>query len=67
MAKKIKADNQMQEHWQMHKKCMAWKMLVLGLLVLANSAWSIVSWASFIGGLLAIAGLCKLVMPCKCK
>ena len=66
MAKKAKMDNQMQEHWQMHKKMMAWKMLVVGLLVLVNSSWSIVSWADFIGIMLAIAGLMKLVMPSKC-
>ena len=67
MAKKMKMDEaKMQEHWKMHKKMMSWKMLVLGLLVLANATWNVVSWATFIGGLLAIAGLCKLVIPCNC-
>ena len=66
MAKKAKMDNQMQGHWEMHKKMMGWKMLILGLLVLANSTWGIVNWANFIGGIIAIGGLAKLVMPCKC-
>ena len=67
MPRKIKGDDaKMQEHWKMHKKMMAWKMLVLGLLVLANSMWNVVSWANFIGILLAISGLAKLIMPCKC-
>ena len=57
-----------EEHWKAHKKMMAWKMLVLGLLVLANSAWGVVSWTNFIGILLAIAGILKLLGPCcKCK
>jgi uncharacterized membrane protein HdeD (DUF308 family) len=66
MAKRM--NMKMDDHWQMHKKRMGCKMLVLGVLVLANSYWGIVSWTNFIGGILVIAGLVKLVgHPCKCK
>ena len=61
-----KMDEMKEEHWKAHKKMMAWKMLILGLLVLANAAWNVVNWANFIGLILAIAGLSKLIMPCKC-
>lgn len=44
------------------------KMLFLGLLVLANVYYAVLGWATFIGLILALAGLCKLVMPgCCCK
>ena len=56
-------DAKMKEHWRMHKKMMGCKMLVLGLLVLANSYWNVVDWVTFIGGILAIAGLLKLLVP----
>jgi len=63
---KMKMDDaKMQECWKMHKKCMGWKMLVLGILVLANSYWNVVDWATFIGGILAIAGILKLLMPMR--
>ena len=62
-----KMDEMNGEHWKMHKKMMGWKMLVLGLLVLANTKWNIVNWANFIGIILAIAGISKLIMPCKRK
>jgi len=39
--------------------------LVLGLLILANAYWSIVSLANFVGIILVIAGLVKLLMPKK--
>ena len=71
MPRKIKADMddaKMQECCKMHKKHMGCKMLILGLLILANSSWNIVDWATFIGGIIAIAGLLKLIMPMhKCK
>lgn len=37
------------------------KMLVLGLLVLANAYWAFVEWPNFIGILLVLGGLWKLV------
>jgi len=58
----------MQEHWKMHKKWMGWKMLVLGALVLANAKWNTLSWPNFIGTIVILAGLSKLMMSCKsCK
>ena len=40
-------------------------MLVLGLLVVANAYWMFLDWATFIGALLVLGGLLKLVMPHK--
>lgn len=48
----------------MHKKKGA-MMLVLGLLILANAYWSVLSWAMFIGWIAVIAGIIKLLMPKK--
>lgn len=39
------------------------KMLVLGILIVLNAKYIWFDWATFIGGLLAIAGLVHLVMP----
>jgi uncharacterized membrane protein HdeD (DUF308 family) len=60
-------DAKMHEYWAMHKKMMGCKMLVLGALVLANSYWNVVSWTNFIGIVLAVAGIAKLVGCGKCK
>jgi len=43
-----------------------WKLVVLGLLVLANEYWSVMSWPYFIGGLAVLGGLLKMLLPCKC-
>jgi uncharacterized membrane protein HdeD (DUF308 family) len=68
MPRKMKMDDaKMQEHWKMHKKMMGCKILVLGALVLANTYWSVVNWANFIGIVLVVAGILKLVKPCNCK
>lgn len=45
----------------------SWKMLVVGLLILANAYWSVMGWGYFVGGLAVIGGLLKMFMPCKCK
>ena len=69
MPRKIKAnvdDAKMQECCKMHKKCMGWKMIVLGALVLANSYWNVLSWANFIGWIVVIGGVVKLTKPMKC-
>ena len=53
----------------MIKKHMKWhgaKMLILGLLVLANVYWPTVDWFTFVGIILVLGGLMKLMMPC-CK
>jgi len=68
MAKKMD-DIKMQEHWKMHKKCMGWKMLIIGALVLVNSYWPVFSWPNFIGWILVICGIMKLSKQpmCSCK
>ena len=53
--------------WMKHKKCIGIKMIVLGALVMANAYWNTVSWATFIGAALALGGIAKLFMSCKCK
>lgn len=58
-------DAKMKEYWKMHRKMMGYKMLVLGVLVLANNYWSVVSWPNFIGIVAVIAGIVKLTGCCK--
>jgi uncharacterized membrane protein HdeD (DUF308 family) len=48
----------------MHKK-MGAGMLVLGVLVLVNVYWPMIDWGTFIGAVLILGGLCKLLMPHK--
>ena len=50
-------------HHGMCGKCHAGKLIILGGLVLVNSLWDILSWGIFIGGLLVLGGLIKLVKP----
>lgn len=40
-------------------------MLVLGLLVLANAYWNVLPWGMFVGLVLALAGLVKLLIRKK--
>jgi len=47
----------------MCSRCHAGKLLLLGILVLANSIWAVLGWDIFIGALLIIGGLVKLVKP----
>jgi uncharacterized membrane protein HdeD (DUF308 family) len=68
MAKKMDLEAVMKKQKKECRKMMAYKMLVIGVLILINSAAGLLSWANFIGGLLAIAGILKLVLPDKlCK
>ena len=53
------------DHHGMHKG-MGLKMLILGLLVAANSYWNVVDWGIFIGAMLAIGGICKMIMCGAC-
>ena len=57
------------KHWMVHKKMMGAKMLILGILILANMYWGFLNWVAFIGGILVLWGLIELLMPgCKmCK
>ena len=44
-------------------KCHAGKLLIVGVLVLANAFWSFLDWGVFIGLLLVLVGLLKLLKP----
>jgi len=50
-------------HHGMCGKCHAGKLLLLGVLVLVNSLWSVLDWGLLIGGLLVVGGVLKLVKP----
>ena len=62
--------NKKEDMHEMHHGCcmnhkMWWglKMLVAGILVLANSYWMFMSWGMLIGLLLIIGGILKLAIP----
>ncbi|MFZ1971119.1 MAG: hypothetical protein WAU65_03000 [Candidatus Nanoarchaeia archaeon] len=40
-------------------------ILLIGLLVLSNVYWPFLDWGTFIGIILVLAGIAKLVMPHK--
>ncbi len=44
-------------------KCMSGKWVLVGVLVLLNTRYPVVSWSVFIGVLLVLKGLLKVVMP----
>jgi uncharacterized membrane protein HdeD (DUF308 family) len=46
-----------------HKTWKGVKMLILGLLVLANVKWAVVDWFTFVGIIIALKGLIKIVKP----
>ncbi|VVB83850.1 Uncharacterised protein [uncultured archaeon] len=48
--------------WGMHKKHHGLMMVILGVLVLINVYWPMVSWGMFIGWLLVLAGAVKWIM-----
>jgi len=54
---------------EMGKHHMMWggKMLVVGLVVLANAYWAFMRWDYLIGLLLVLGGLLKIVGCCKKK
>jgi len=45
-------------------RCWAAKLLLVGVLVLGNEYYLGWSWAAFVGWLLVLMGLLKLVWPC---
>ncbi len=65
MATKVMKDSGMGMicHHGMCTKCHAGTLLILGVLVLLNTLWSIVSWGVFVGAILILGGLLKLVKP----
>ena len=42
-------------------RCRALKVLILGILILLNAYLAVVNWAVFVGGIIAIAGIVKLI------
>jgi len=44
-------------------KCHGAKLLVIGLLVIANQQWLNWNWWLFIGALLALLGLARMMWP----
>ena len=51
-----------------HRRYGGLKMLILGVLILWNVYWPMLGWPAFIGWIIAIAGLGKLLMPVSsCK
>lgn len=61
--KVVKEEGETHEHWHKYKQDKGWKILILGLLVLGNNYWNVVSWPAFIGIIIALAGIVKLAMP----
>jgi|TARA_B100002003_G_C14090243_1_gene524402 uncharacterized membrane protein HdeD (DUF308 family) len=47
-------------------KCVATTLIVLGVLVILNDKYSWFTWGTFIGGLIVIKGLMKVLHP-ACK
>ena len=47
-------------------KCMATNWIILGILVILNDIYAWFTWATFIGGIIVIKGIIKLLHPC-CK
>lgn len=62
MAKKM-MKGMVDKKW-IDKKCkaMAFGMIVLGALILANVYWYLISWPAFIGWIFIVAGVAKLIM-----
>lgn len=50
-------------------RCWGGMLLALGVLIVLNDLWAMLSWGMFIGVIIALKGLIKLLMPtCKhCK
>jgi uncharacterized membrane protein HdeD (DUF308 family) len=40
-------------------------MIILGLLVLGNVYWPMLSWPAFIGWIIVVGGVLKMLMPHK--
>ena len=55
------------KHMSMHMKHKGLAMIILGGLVLANVYWLELGWGTFVGAVLVLGGLVKMVHSCKCK
>ena len=62
VAKKINTccDISMYHH---HPRCIGLSKLIIGVLILLNAYYAWLTWDYFIGGLLVILGLLRLVIP----
>ncbi len=47
--------------------CMAWGVLILGVLILLNALYGWVTWGVFVGAMVILKGLIWLVHPKVCK
>ncbi len=47
-------------------KCKGGKLAVIGVLVLLNTQFNVISWPMFIGALLVLGGIAKIAMPNGC-
>ena len=66
MQKRMKGGDEMakMKDMCMHKQ-MGGGMLVLGVLILINVYWPMLTWAAFIGWVAVLGGIAKLLMPHK--
>ena len=49
--------------WGTCPMCKSLKLIVLGVLILLNAYMAWFSWAVFVGGIITLAGLLKLIWP----
>ncbi len=57
----------MKEMNKEHMKHKGAMMLILGALILANVYWIKLGWGTFVGGVLVLGGLAKMLHGCKGK
>lgn len=62
----IGKEKKMDEHFAKHHKYMVYTPLIVGALILINSYLIRLSWITFIGWVLVLTGLCKIIMHKTC-
>jgi len=60
--KEVKSKNVCESNGTCHR-CWGGMFLVLGVLIVLNDLWAMLSWGMFIGVIIALKGLIKLLMP----
>ncbi len=55
------------KHMGMHMKHKGAMMVVLGALILLNVYWLELTWGAFVGGILVLGGLAKMIFMGKYK
>ena len=63
MMNKNMSDKDMAKHMKWH----GWKMLFLGVLVLLNAYYAVLGWGYFVGILIVLVALKKLIGGCCMK